>query len=245
MKILVIDIECSPNLAYVWGMFKQNVSLSQLESAGEVISFAAKWTDQKQILFYSVHHDGKEAMVQAAHDLLSEADVVVGYNSKNFDMKHLHKEFLLAGLEPPAPYKNIDLMHVVKANFRFTSNKLDFVVQQLGLGAKVHHTGFDLWKDCMAGSDKAWALMRKYNIGDIRVTEALYNKLLPWIGGHPSVPLHDGNRNDACQNCGSEDLRREGYAFTTLGKFQRIQCRDCGKWGRSGKRIEGVDIRGI
>ena len=29
-RILIIDIETSPNLAYVWGLFDQTVSLSQL-----------------------------------------------------------------------------------------------------------------------------------------------------------------------------------------------------------------------
>lgn len=220
------------------------MSLTQLEQAGEVISFAAKWHGQKKVHFYSVFHDGKEAMVQAAHDLLSEADVVVGYNSKNFDMKHLHREFFLLGMSPPAPYKNVDLMHVVKANFRFTSNKLDHVVQELGIGAKVSHTGFQLWLDCMAGSEKAWALMRKYNIGDIKVTEALYDKLLPWISTHPSHALYDGRaEEDSCMNCGSTELQKRGYAYTNVSQFQQYQCKDCGKWVRGAKAIARVNVR--
>ncbi len=170
MKILTVDIECSPNLAYVWGLFNQNVSLSQLVETGEVISFAAKWHGKKEVLFYSTYHDGKQEMLQAAHDLLSEADVVVGYNSKRFDMIHLNKEFVLANMEPPAPYAQVDLLNVVRRQFRFTSNKLDHVAQQLGLGSKTAHTGFQLWVDCMAGKQKAWNLMRKYNKQDVVIT---------------------------------------------------------------------------
>lgn len=244
-RILTIDIENRPNLGYVWSLWDQSLGLSQLVEVAETISFAAKWHGSKKVEFYSTFHHGKEEMIAQAHRLLSEADIVVGYNSKSFDIKHLNREFILAGLDEPAPYQQVDLMHAVKRKFKFTSNKLDHIAQQLGLGAKTSHTGFQLWVDCMAGSEKAWALMRKYNKQDVVLTEKLYDKLLPWIAGHPSVALIDGVRDDSCTNCGSIDLTREGYAFTNLGKFPRFSCKNCGKWGRSGKRVDAVDIRGI
>lgn len=242
MKILTVDIETSPNLGYVWGLFKQNIAITQLEDVGEVISFAAKWYGKKKVMFFSVHHDGKEAMVQAAHDLLSEADAVVGYNSKSFDMKHLHREFILSGLNPPAPYKDIDLLNVVKQNFRFTSNKLDFVSQQLGLGAKTSHTGFQLWKDCLEGDAKAWALMKKYNMQDVVLTEQLYDRLLPWIKSHPHRGLYSGTETHVCPNCGSEDLEKRGKAYTVMSTYQRYLCHGCGRWSRGNKRIDSTDV---
>lgn len=244
MKILTIDIETSPNLAHVWGLWQQNVGLTQLLDSGEVICFAAKWHGKKQILFYSVHHDGKQAMVEAAHALLSEADVVVHYNGDKFDLPHLNREFVESGLEPPAPYASVDLLKAVKRKFRFPSNKLDYVVQKLQLGAKTSHTGHTLWIDCLNGSSKAWALMRKYNKHDVAITESLYNKLLPWIPAHPSTGLYEGLA-DVCPACGSDHLLREGYAYTSMGSFQRYRCDDCGKWSRSNKRVEGSNVRGL
>jgi len=76
LRLLTLDIETSPNLAHVWGLFKQNIGLNQLMESGQVISFAAKWHGDKKVLFYSDHHNGHDVMVQAAHDLLSEADAV-------------------------------------------------------------------------------------------------------------------------------------------------------------------------
>ena len=96
----------------------------------------------------------------------------------------------------------------------------------------------------MAGKEKAWNLMRKYNKQDVVITEKLYDKLLPWIPNHPNKGLHD-DIDDACPNCAGTDLRREGFAYTSLGKYQQYQCRDCGKWLRSGKRLNGTDLRGI
>lgn len=243
MKVLTIDIECSPNMAYVWGLFNQNVSLTQLEEAGEVIAFAAKWLGKKKVEFYSVHHDGKQVMLDHAHRLLEEADVVVGYNSKNFDMKHLNREFILAGMEPPAPYQQVDLLHVVRSNFRFVSNKLDFVAQELGLGAKTSHTGFQLWLDCMADKAAAWKLMKKYNVQDVVLTEDLYTRLRPWIAGHPSHALYNDEAH-VCPNCGSTELEKRGYAYTAASKFQRYRC-VCGKWSRGNKRVGATDVQGI
>lgn len=183
-------------------------------------------------------------MLDQAHRLLTEADVVVGYNSKNFDIKHLNREFILAGMTPPAPYAQVDLYLAVKRQFKFTSNKLDHVAQELGLGAKTQHTGFQLWRDCMAGSEKAWALMRKYNKQDVVLTEKLYDKLLPWIPGHPSVGLYEGLA-DVCISCGSGVLQSRGYAYTSVSVYQRLVCVDCGKWQRSNKSVERSNIRGI
>ncbi len=56
---------------------------------------------------------------------------------------------------PPAPFKEIDLLTVAKGRFRFVSNKLDYVAQQLGLGKKTEHSGHELWVQCMAGIPKS------------------------------------------------------------------------------------------
>lgn len=248
-KILTLDIETSPNLAHVWGLWNQNIAINQLVASTEMLSFAAKWYGKPRVMFYSQFHHGHEQMVQAAHDLLSEADIVVHFNGKSFDMPHLRREFLAAGLNPPAPVKEVDLCLVAKKQFRFTSNKLDYITQYLGLSGKIHHSGFDLWRKCMAGDAKAWAEMRRYNMQDVRTTEELYDKLLPWVPNHPHLGLYvaDGDERNHCQNCGGTDLRLEGYAYTNLGKYQRFQCKNprCGKWGRSKRAVAYVDVRAV
>jgi DNA polymerase elongation subunit (family B) len=244
MKILTIDIETSPNLAHVWSIWQQNVGLSQLLDSGEVICFAAKWHGQKKVMFFSTFHDGKEAMVKAAHELLTEADVVVHYNGDRFDLPHLNREFIEQGLEPPAPYHSVDLMKAVKRKFRFTSNKLDYVVQKLNLGAKATHTGHQLWRDCLEGKQSAWNMMRKYNKMDVVVTEKLHDKILPWIPNYPSHNLYE-NLPDGCPACGSSHLQSRGMARTSMGSYQRFQCVDCGKWARGNKRVEASNVRGL
>lgn len=244
-RILVLDLETSPNLAHVWGLWQQNVSLNQLMQATTVICWAAKWHGDKRVLFASDHHDGHEAMVKAAHALLDEADIVVHYNGNSFDMPHLRREFLLAGLGPTSPWKDVDLMRVVKSRFRFVSNKLQHVSTQLGLKGKLGHSGHDLWVRCMAGDDKAWALMRRYNVQDVRLTEELYDRLLPWIPAHPHRALWTGEEAPSCGRCGGTRLQRRGCQVTPTGSFQRFQCQGCGGWSRGGKSQARVDVRPV
>lgn len=250
MKILTLDIETSPNLGYVWSLWKQNIGLSQLVESGEVICFAAKWYDSDEVIFASKHHDGKQEMLNQAYNLISQADVIVHYNGKTFDMKHLNREFLLAGFTPPAPYAQVDLLNVVKQQFRFVSNKLDYVVQALGMDGKTSHTGFQLWLDCLAGDEAAWALMQEYNEHDVVLTEQLYTRLLPWIATHPAVGLYDhpearANGVVLCPNCGGDDLKPRGRAYTSVSIFQRYRCEECGKWSRGSARLEGVAARNV
>ena len=101
-RILALDLETSPNLAHVWGLWQQNVGLNQLLESTEVICFGARWLGEEEVEFRSVHHDGKKKMLKRAWELLNEADAVMGWNSKGFDMKHLNREFLENGLTPPS-----------------------------------------------------------------------------------------------------------------------------------------------
>lgn len=235
MKILLIDIETSPNVAYVWGLFKENIPLARLIDSSYTLCWSAKWLGQRDVIFRSVHKNKPKEMITQIHALLDEADVVVHYYGSRFDIPTLNKEFLLHGLPPPSPYKQIDLCNVVRKQFKFVSNKLDYVAQQLGLGQK-HETSFMLWIDCMANKAAAWAKMKRYNIQDVRLLEKLYNRLMPWIPKHPNhAAFEDGM---VCPQCGGSHYVRRGFQLTNVNKYVRYQCRDCHKYFRGNHAIK-------
>lgn len=235
MKILLLDIETSPNTAHVWGLWQNNVSLNQLMESSHVMCWAAKWLGSKKVEFESVYSN-KETMLSKIHMLLEEADVVVHYNGKRFDIPTLNKEFILNGHPPPSPYRQIDVLEVVKSKFRFPSNKLDYVSQALGVGSKHKHEGHTLWVKCMAGDASAWKTMKTYNVQDIKILEAVYNKVLPWITNHPNRALYSTHPEHSCPNCGSENLYKRGFSYTASGTWQRYQCQNCGAWSK-GKKV--------
>lgn len=233
MKILHLDIESSPNTAHVWGLWQQNVSINQLMESSYVLCYAAKWNDNEEIIFDSVHQSKPKKMLKGIHDLLNEADAVVHYNGTKFDIPTLNKEFILYGYNPPSPYKQIDLLRVVRSNFRFPSNKLDYVAQRLGLGKKHEHEGHELWVKCMNGDKDAWKRMEDYNVQDVVLLEQLYHKLLPWIKNHPNQNLF--SEYVVCPTCGSNHLQKRGTAISTTGIYQRYQCKSCGSWSQGTK----------
>lgn len=240
MKILSIDIETTPNLAHVWGLWQQNVGLPQLIESTEMMCFAAKWLNGSKVYFYSTFHDGKDVMLKAAHDLLSEADAVMHFNGKSFDVPHLNREFVEHGMLPPEPFKQIDLLLAARKAFKFPSNKLQYISTALGLEGKVQHSGHSLWIKCMAGDEKAWAQMRKYNKQDVVLLEQLHEKLLPWIKSYPNVALFDDQVN-GCPKCGSTHRQRRGTARTAVSAFPQYQCQTCGSWYRGTARESAVN----
>lgn len=240
MKTLAIDIETSPNIAHVWSLWNQNVGLPQLIEPSRMICFAAQWIDQSHGVFHSEHHESRLYMINAAWCLLEDADAVITYNGDRFDLPHLRREFLEAGFPPPSPFKSIDLLKTAKRVFRFPSNKLAYITKALGFEGKLETGGHELWKACMAGEANAWAKMEAYNRRDTAELIPLYERLLPWIPGHPSHAAFAGD--DRCPACGDKWLIRQGYAFLRAGKYQRYVCGACGKWSRSSKRSEGTSI---
>lgn len=233
-RILMLDIETAPSKAYVWGLFNQNISLNQIMEPGYTLCFAAQWYGEREKLFFSIHHDGMKRMLTEAHALLEEADIVVHYNGNKFDIPTLNREFIKHGFIPPSDAKHIDLLAVVRKQFRFQSNKLDFVAQELGLGSKVKHKGMELWNECMAGDDKAWRTMRKYNMQDTSLLISLYERVRPWVPAHPNMALFVANvKKPTCPHCASTNLVKWGTRATQVRAYQRYKCNDCGAYSRS------------
>lgn len=217
MKLLFLDIETAPSVAYVWSLFGNDViPIDRIVSSGYTLCFSAKWQGEKKMHFHSVHHDGKKKMIKAAWDLLDEADAVCHYNGTSFDIPTLRGEFMTSHMLPPSPFTQIDLYKTIKTA-RLASRKLDYVCEQLGLGTKVRHKGMGLWKGCMAGKPADWKIMTKYNKRDVVLLEDLFNEIEPWVNGMPAS-------RDSCKH---ENKICYGYYRTAQSVHQRYYCKDC------------------
>jgi DNA polymerase elongation subunit (family B) len=226
-KILFYDIETAPNLAYVWGMYEQNV-LSYKEE-WSLLSFAWKWQDGPPVACLT-RQDFKDktdkSLLKALWKLLNEADIVVAHNGDQFDNKKANARFIAMGFPPVKPYRSVDTKKVAKAHFNFNSNSLDNLGKTLKLGQKAKHEGFELWLGCMANKVSSWKNMIHYNKQDVVLLEKIYNKMLPWINNHPSISKITG-RPDGCPKCGSSRLHSRGMRHYSISSFRVYQCKDC------------------
>jgi DNA polymerase elongation subunit (family B) len=231
MRLLTIDIETRPNEVYTWGLWDQNVAINQIKRAGGLLCFAAKFHDSREMVFRSLWADGERGMARKLYDLFCEADAVAGWNSDKFDVRWIQAQFLKCGMSKSSPFAKIDLMRSVKRQVALPSYKLDYVAQWLGVGRKVDTGGFELWTRVLAKEPAAQKLMRKYNINDVRLTEAVFDKLNAkgWVLGMPNASIDGG---DICPNptCGSDRRQQRGYNKSKTRKYARYQCIDCGTW---------------
>lgn len=241
-KILILDIETAPIMSYVWGLWDQNVSLNQIEQDWHVLSWAAKWLGEKKIMYQDQRDrlgtiEDDRQLLEGIWKLLDEADIIVTQNGKAFDQKKLFARFILNGMKPPSSFKHIDTKQIASRHFAFTSNKLEYLTSNLCKKHKKLKTkkfpGFELWRACMYGDKNAWKEMERYNKQDVLSLEELYTKLIPWDNSI-NFALYTDEPAVAC-SCGSKRLTKNGYAYTSLGKYQRFKCSKCGAESRSGR----------
>lgn len=246
-RVLIYDIETSPNLGYVWGKWKQNVIA--FEEQWFMLSFAYRWLGTKRTFSYALpdfslyekepHND--RALVEELHAVMSQADVTVTHNGVAFDNKKANTRMLVHGLEPLPPRKEIDTLQVARRQFAFTSNKLGDLCQLLGLPHKGDSGGWQTWLGCLNGDPKAWAKMKRYNKQDIPPLEALYLRLRPWIHNHPNLNVYS-DRPQSCPRCGHDKLIARGYRVASVTMRRRFQCERC-KGYCMGRNIHDTRIK--
>lgn len=181
-----------------------------------------------------------ELLVRFLHRLVSKADVILGHNVGGYDDKMLNTEFVKLNLPPPPPHKIIDTLPIAKRYFRFNWNSLGKLGEFLGLGSKVKHWGFELWERCMAGDPKAWALMKRYNVGDVKLLLKVYHRFLPWIRNHPNMNALSGA--SGCPTCKAKPplLKFGGWNINLRGKTRRFRCTNCRHWCQGKETGKGL-----
>jgi uncharacterized protein YprB with RNaseH-like and TPR domain len=236
-NILFIDIETAPVMGKVWALWKQNISLDQIEEDWYIMSYAAKWAHEDEVMYADCRDRiGDDSVLLAEmYLLLNEADFVVAHNGKGFDVPKINARLLLNGYKPPSPFKIIDTLKEAQKTFKMTSNKLAWLTAKLCATPKLDHAkfaGWKLWNECMAGNEEAWEEMKEYNIVDVISLEELYVVLRPWMPTHPNIAIYDGGGDEKarCPKCSSSKLHKRGFIFTNKSQLQRYHCLDCGGW---------------
>jgi hypothetical protein len=245
MRVLLLDIENSPTLSYIWSLWTEPSNFQMVEKDWYIISWSVKWLDEDEVVVralpdyatYATQPSDDTLLLADLWDYLNEADVIVAHNGKRFDMRKINARFVVAGLPPPSPSRMVDTLLEARSNFMFTSNKLDDLGQILGVGSKADTGGFALWRSCINGDMEAWEKMKAYNAQDVLLLEKVYYKLRPFMRYHPNFGAYDDNEVEICSKCGSTNLIQQGYAQTDCSRFPKYLCKDCGSWSRGRKSV--------
>lgn len=251
LKIVTIDIETSPLEAYTWGLFDQNIGLNQIKTEWAILSFAAKWLGEEEVIYRDTFGQRNRLddrrLLKSLWKILDEADIVIAQNGKKFDIRKINARFLLAGLPPYSPIKIIDTMLEARKNFALTSNRLEWLSTYLTATQKRKHEefpGFELWREYLRGNPRAAEVMRLYNIDDVVSTEEVYVRIRPWITGHPNFGAYGAQeQGQVCPNCGGTHVIRKGTRTTQVGVYARYRCVTCGAWSRGRKMLNSKEQR--
>jgi hypothetical protein len=225
-NVLLLDIEWRPVKAYVWRAWDENIAPNQVVEDGGLLCVGAKWLGSRETELFSEWEHGHVGMLQGIHDMMSVADAIITYNGDKYDLPKLDGEFARYDLPPRPPCTSIDCIKQVK-KFGYFRSSLAFVGPFLGLGSKLEHEGFGLWKKVMDGDENAQRRMARYCIQDVRLLERLYIKIRPHIRNHPHLGTTGGGQ---CPSCGGTHTHSRGSVRTRVYKKQRLHCQSCGHW---------------
>ena len=233
-KIISFDLEVSPALGYFYPPTWET-GILKVEERQKLMSFAWQVVGDKKIngltLYdmdtYKVDPKNDVLLIKKLHEVMSSADILLGQNSDQFDVKMANYFFIMNGLDPIPPTKYIDTKKVAKRYFRFLNNTLDNLGEELGFGGKTKNTYKDLWVDAfLLGDRRSWSMMNTYCKNDVRITTEVYLKMRPFMHTHPSISRISGEY-DSCPRCGSYSYKLKSYRTTNTSKYCQFKCDNC------------------
>jgi hypothetical protein len=246
LKVVCLDIETTPILAWVWGLWDQNIPFDRIVQDWYILSVAWKWLDEDEGYVMGLSDfDGytkgdkyEVGLVDHLFNILDEADIVVAHNGVKFDVKKINAKLLQYGYSKPSPFKIVDTLRIAQTNFAMTSNKLDYISRYTQGPGKEDTGGFETWVGCMNGDKDAWATLLKYNLVDTLELERVYLLLRGWDKSHPNIARNVPTGMIVCTTCGSDDLEPLGPAYTAVNSYQAYRCNGCGQHVRSRKSLK-------
>jgi len=167
-------------------------------------------------------------------EVLQDTKLLVGHNLDKFDLKKLNTRFIYHGIEP-VDHKilTFDTLKAAKKHFCFSSNKLDYLANYLGVGRKLPHSHSDWFKLLTDPDQTTLDFMVKYCKHDVNpLLEGVHLKLKPYVD-YPNLTGRLKGDDYICTHCGSTDYMKWGFKYSKAGKkIQRYQCNACRGWGQ-------------
>lgn len=232
LKRLFFDIETSYAQGWFWrASYKTSISTDQILKDSAIICICYKWEGENKVYSLEWKKGDDSKLIKDFLKVILEADEVVGHNSDKFDLKRFRTRCLMNGVKSLPQFKSIDTLKIVRSNFSFDSNRLDYLGQKLSHGGKIK-TDINLWHDIIQRNcPKAMAKMVKYCKRDVSLLEKVYIDIAGYAKPKTNVAVSCGNDKWDCPHCGSIDSKMSRYYVSAAGiKKVGMQCKDCNKY---------------
>lgn len=234
LNILFVDLETLPNIVYNWKTgFDIQIPTEFIIQEREIFCIGFKWAGKRNTVknFFRKPGVSERDILRKFSKVAAKADIIIGHNGDNFDIKWLKSRNMILNLPPLPPIKSIDTLKLARSNFTLNSNKLGYLADILGIGRKTDTGGMQLWKDVMARKPEAIKHMVRYCNNDVILLEKIFNRIAPHV---TKLPINKGvietGSNTSCPSCGSKHTHKRGFTYTVTKRYQRRQCKKCFKY---------------
>lgn len=118
-------------------------------------------------------------IVQSLLDAMKNFKIIVGYNSKFFDVPFVRTRAAANGLSFPnyGSMYHMDLYYVIKSKFRLSKNSLERACELYGIKGK-NHINREIWRLARYGNEKALEYVLDHCKRDVVILSKLHDKII-------------------------------------------------------------------
>ena len=199
---------------------------------GFILAIGYKWIGEKRTHVLSIgdftaknFRARERALVKKFLAILNSADISVTHNGQRYDHPWINAKCVEYRLGFPKNIPQVDTLQIARKHLRTVSRKrLDTLSYYLGAHEEKTPVEGRIWIDAALGSSKALRYIIVHCRKDVEVLEEVYLLIRPLLAGHPRVQGFG-----PCRYCGSFDLIRRGFAYSSVrGPQIHLVCKTCG-----------------
>lgn len=230
---LFFDIETSPCIGYFWRPgYNLNITYENIIQEGSIICIAYKWEGEDKVR--SLKWDKArcdKAMLEKFVKVAADADELIAHNGDRFDLPWVRTRCLFHRIPMFPEYSTVDTLKKSRGQFKFNSNRLDYIASYLDVGRKMDTGGFGLWKQVMEGSRTALKTMVDYCEQDVRVLERVYKEMEDYLKASKHYGVIHGGWKHHCPRCASSNTKRNKVSATAAGTVKvQMKCNACNRY---------------
>lgn len=261
-RVLILDVERLPGVTQQrwWDrrdLQKRYIHHETVIREPRTTVVCAKWYSSDEVIrFAEWDKGGRGRFLKNVHQLMSQADIIVGHYLDGADVPWLLGDFYLPrighrhkpNLPPLPPFKTVDTLKVMRSQFKSGApfKSLDALCKIMGIPAKTDVYDPDAMERAVAGSVEDRERLVEYCAGDVIATQGLYDALRAHIKSHPALFVDGKDKLKVCNRCGHETKPSGRRYIANVLSYSMVKCTSCGAYSRLSIEPERMSlVRGV